>query len=127
MNIHIQAIGKVRPLIIVAIVLGMFGSMAANAQVPPRFYWKTLQGTNAVPVIAMSVSGNVNPLDLSLNLDPSASLSADIVIAGYAKMFPVWNKAAMLAVLLPMGRIELSGLAHTRATGNSVRASGSIS
>ena len=106
MNIHIQAIGKVRPLIIVAIVLGMFGSMAANAQVPPRFYWKTLQGPNAVPVIAMSVSGNVNPLDPSLNPDPSASLSADIVIAGYAKMFPVWNKAAMLAVLLPMGRIE---------------------
>ncbi len=89
-------------------VVAMFGSLAANAQVPPRFYWKTLQGMNAVPVIAMSVSGNVNPLDPSKILLPSvsASLSAEVAIAGYAKMFPVWNKAAMLAVLVPMGRIE---------------------
>jgi len=108
MKILVQIIGKLRPWFIVAVVLGMFGSMAANAQVPPRFYWKTLQGMNAVPVIAMSVSGNVNPLDPSYILLPSvsASVSADVAIAGYAKMFPVWNKAAMLAVLVPMGRIE---------------------
>ena len=106
MNILVQMIGKIRPWICVVVILGMFGSMAANAQVPPRFYWKTLQGTSAVPVIALSASGNVNPLDPSLILDPSASLSADVAIAGYAKMFPVWNKAAMLAVLVPMGRIE---------------------
>jgi hypothetical protein len=99
-------IGRIRPWIIVAVVLGMFGSMAANAQVPPRFYWKTLQGMNAVPIIALSASGNVNPLDPSNHFDPSSSLSADVAIAGYAKMFPVWNKAAMLAVLVPMGRIE---------------------
>ena len=106
MNIFVKMIGKIRPWICVVVILGMLGSMAANAQVPPRFYWKTLQGMNAVPVIAMSVSGNSNPLDPSRFLDPSASLSADVAIAGYAKMFPVWNKAAMLAVLLPMGRIE---------------------
>ncbi len=108
MNILVQKIGIIRPWIIVAVVLGLFGSMAANAQVPPRFYWKTLQGMNAVPVIAMSVSGNVNPFDPSKILLPSvsASLSADVAIAGYAKMFPVWNKAAMLAVLVPMGRIQ---------------------
>ena len=105
MNILVQKIEKIRPWIIVACVLGMFGSMAANAQVPPRFYWKTLQGMNAVPVIAMSVSGNTNPLDPSFNFDPSASVSAEVAIAGYAKMFPVWNKAAMLAVLMPMGSI----------------------
>jgi len=108
MNILVQMIGKIRPWICVVVILGMFGSMAANAQVPPRFYWKTLQGMNAVPVIAMSVSGNVNPLDPSYILLPSvsASLSADVAIAGYAKMFPVWNKAAMLALTMPMGRIE---------------------
>jgi len=106
MNILIQMIGKIRPWIVVAVVVGMFASVAANAQVPPRFYWKTLQGMNAVPVIAMSASGNSNPLDPSHIFDRSASLSADIAIAGYAKMFPVWNKAAMLAVLVPMGRIE---------------------
>jgi len=106
MNNLIGKFAKIRSWIIVAVFLGMFGSMAANAQVPPRFYWKTLQGMNAVPVIAMSASGNTNPLDPSHNFDPSASLSADVAIAGYAKMLPVWNKAAMLAVLVPMGRIE---------------------
>ncbi len=95
-----------RSRIIVAFVVAMVGSTAANAQVPPRFYWKTLQGTNAVPVIAMSTSGNVNPLDRSPRIDPSASLSADIAIAGFAKMMPIGKKAGMLAILVPMGRIE---------------------
>jgi len=110
MNNLVILIAKIRPWIIVAFVLGMFGSMAANAQVPPRFYWKTLMGTNAVPVIVMSVDGNINPFDPSILVDPSASLSANVAIAGYAKIFPVWNKAAMLAVLVPMGSIEGSFL-----------------
>jgi hypothetical protein len=33
------------------------------AQVPARFYWKTLSGANAVPVIVNSISGNTNPFD----------------------------------------------------------------
>ena len=112
MNILTKTLGKSRTWIIVALFLGMFGSLAANAQVPPRFYWKTLQGTNAVPVIAMSVTGNTNPLDPSHNFfDPSASLSADIAIAGFAKIMPFGNKAGMLAVLVPMGRIEGNFLA----------------
>ena len=106
MNIRVQMIGKIRLWIIVAVVLGMFGSMAANAQVPPRFYWKTLMGMNAVPVILMSTSGNTNPLDPSKKFDPSASVSADIAIAGYAKIMPFWNRAGALAVLMPMGRIQ---------------------
>ena len=105
---------------VVMITIGaalILASIAANAQVPPRFYWKTLQGTNAIPVIAMSTSGNTNPLDPSYNFDPSASLSADIAISGFAKMMPFWNKAGMLAVLVPMGRIEgdvLAGLLSSR-------------
>ncbi len=116
MNTLQQMNGKIRLWIILSAVLVMFGSMAANAQVPPRFYWKTLQGTNAVPVIAMSVSGNTNPLDPSNFLDPASSVSAEVAIAGYAKMFPVWNKAAMLAVLVPMGRIEGEFLAGRQAS-----------
>ena len=106
MTIFTKTLGKNRTWIIVALVLGMFGSLAANAQVPPRFYWKTLQGTNAIPIIAMSASGNFNPLDPSHAFDPSASLSADVAIAGFAKMMPFGDKAGMLAVLVPMGRIE---------------------
>jgi hypothetical protein len=64
----------------------------------------------------MSVSGNTNPLDPSNFFDPASSVSADVAIAGYAKMFPVWNKAAMLAVLVPMGRIEGEFLAGREAS-----------
>ena len=116
MNTLIQVIAKVRPWLVVVIVVGMFASVAANAQVPPRFYWKTLQGMNAVPVIAMSVSGNSNPLDPSNNFDPTANVSAEVAIAGYAKMLPIWNRAAMIAVLLPMGRIEGDFLSGSEAS-----------
>ncbi len=54
----------------------------------------------------MSTSGNTNPLDPSHLFDASASVSADVGIAGYARMMPIGNKAGMLAVLMPMGRIE---------------------
>jgi hypothetical protein len=107
MNILEQRAGKFRPWItIMAVTVAMLGSVAANAQVPPRFYWKTLQGTNAIPVIAMSTSGNTNPLDPSHTFDRSSSLSADITIAGFAKITPIGNKAGMLALLVPMGRID---------------------
>ena len=107
MNTFVKPVGKLhRWIIITAVVAAMFASAAASAQVPPRFYWKTLQGTNAIPVIAMSTSGNTHPLDPSRPFDPSASVSADIVIAGFAKIMPFGNKAGMLAVLLPMGRVE---------------------
>ena len=107
MNIATQLARKIRLwTLIMAVITVTLASATANAQVPPRFYWKTLQGTNAIPVIAMSASGNTNPLDHSFFFDPSASLSADIAIAGFAKMMPFWNKAGMLAVLVPMGRIE---------------------
>jgi len=107
MNTFVKPAGKLhRWIIITAVVAAMFASAAASAQVPPRFYWKTLQGTNAIPVIAMSTSGNTHPLDPSNHFDPSASVSADIVIAGFAKIMPFGNKAGMLAVLLPMGRVE---------------------
>jgi hypothetical protein len=107
MNIPTQIARKFRLwTVIMAVVTVTLASAAANAQVPPRFYWKTLQGTNAIPVIAFSTSGNTNPLDPSHRFDPSASLSADIAIAGFAKMMPFGKKAGMLAVLVPMGRIE---------------------
>ena len=38
MNILAQEIARIRPWIVVAVILGMLSSMAANAQVPPRFY-----------------------------------------------------------------------------------------
>ena len=106
MKLSQSKIGLSRPQVAGIAVIAMLISSIASAQVPPRFYWKTLQGTNAIPVIAMSTSGNTNPLDPSHLFDASASVSADVGIAGYARMMPIGNKAGMLAVLMPMGRIE---------------------
>ncbi len=76
----------------------------AFSQVPPRFYWKTLSGTNAVPVIYQSLSGNSNPLDPAMVVSPGVNFDADITIAGYAKILPIFNRPAMLTVLAVTGR-----------------------
>jgi hypothetical protein len=50
------------PLALATLVaLGALGPAQASAQVPPRFYWKTLSGANAVPLIVNSLSGNTTP------------------------------------------------------------------
>ena len=46
---------------LIIIVAGTWPAQSL-AQVPARFYWKTLSGTNAVPVIGMFMSGNTNPI-----------------------------------------------------------------
>ena len=42
------------------------------AQVPGRFYWKTLSGGNAVPLIVTSMTGNTNPFDAAHTVTPGA-------------------------------------------------------
>jgi hypothetical protein len=97
------------------LVIGALWSSQASAQVPPRFYWKTLSGTNAVPVIFNSMSGNTNPFDPAHLVAPGANLDATLAIGGYARMFTLLDRAAMAAVLLPMGRIsgEVSAASQT--------------
>jgi hypothetical protein len=87
----------------------------ASAQVPPRFYWKTLSGANAVPVIVNSVSGNTNPFDPAHLVSPGANLEGTLAIGGYARTFTFLDRAALAAVLLPMGRIsgEVAGAVQT--------------
>jgi len=36
---------------------GILCPLTAMSQVPPRFYWKTLSGANAVPLIVNSMTG----------------------------------------------------------------------
>lgn len=81
-------------------------SATSSAQVPPRFYWKTLAGSNGVPVIFQSLSGNANPLDPAHTVSANVEFDAEVVVAGYAKIFPVFNRSALLAFLLPMGRVS---------------------
>ena len=88
------------------LLMGVLCPQQTLAQVPGRFYWKTLSDANAVPVIFNSVSGNTNPFDPSHTVTPGASLDATMAIAGYARTFSLFDRAAMAAVLLPMGRIS---------------------
>lgn len=70
-----------------------------------RFYWKSLMGLNAVPVIANSMGGNANPLDPAQNIIPGSNFEATMSMAGYAKMLPLGKRSAMVSLLVPMGRI----------------------
>jgi hypothetical protein len=78
----------------------------ALAQVPARFYWKSLSDANAVPLIFNSVSGNTNPFDPAHVVAPGSSIDATLAIAGYARTFSLFDRSAMAAILLPMGRVS---------------------
>ena len=78
----------------------------ALAQVPARFYWKTLSDGNAVPLILNSISGNTNPFDPALTVTPGANFDATMAIAGYAHTFSLFDRSAMAAILVPMGRVS---------------------
>ena len=93
-------------LIAITIVLATLCSLKATAQVPARFYWKTLSDSNGVPVVVQSLRGNTNPFDPARIVTPGANFDATLALAGYARMFSLHDRAAMIAVLEPMGRIS---------------------
>jgi hypothetical protein len=76
------------------------------AQMPARFYWKSLSGATAVPLIFESLSGNTNPFDPAHTVTAGADFDATLAMVGYARTFPLFNRAAVAALILPMGRIS---------------------
>jgi hypothetical protein len=88
------------------LAMGVLCPPQTVAQVPARFYWKTLSGTNAVPLIVESLSGNTNPFDPAHIVSADADIDATMAIAGYARTFSLFDRAAMAAILLPMGHIS---------------------
>jgi hypothetical protein len=100
--------GVERLLLALALVLATDALWAtrASAQVPPRFYWKSLSGANAVPLIVNSISGNTNPFDPSHLVTPGAKVDATLAMPGYARTFSLGGRAALVAVLAEMGRIS---------------------
>jgi hypothetical protein len=78
----------------------------AHAQMPARFYLDTLSGANAVPLIYESLSGNTNPFDPAHTVTAGANFEATLTLAGYAHTFTLLDRAAMAAILVPMGRIS---------------------
>lgn len=108
MNHYIKSISMRAGNFSIALVIAMLGvSISSMAQGDgARFYWKGLMGTNAIPVIFNSMGGNANPLDPSHNVVPGSNFSASMSMAGFAKMFPIGKRSAMLSVIVPMGRIS---------------------
>ena len=108
MNHYIKFISMRAGNFSIALVIAMLGvSISSMAQGDgARFYWKGLMGTNAIPIIFNSMGGNANPLDPSHNVVPGSNFSASMSMAGFAKMFPVGKRSAMLSVIVPMGRIS---------------------
>ncbi len=93
-----------------AISMTMFAavlfSTLTSAQVPGRFYWKSLSGGNGVPVIFQSISGNANPFDSANTVTPGAEIDATMAIVGYAHNFTLLDRSATAAILMPMGRLS---------------------
>jgi len=71
----------------------------------PRFYWKGLMGTNAVPVIANSMGGNANPYNPALTVIPGSDFKASMAMAGFAKMLPVGKRSGLVSLIVPMGNL----------------------
>ena len=88
------------------VAVGALGPAQVSAQVPARFYWKTLSGANAVPLIFNSMSGNTNPFDPSHQVTPGANVDATLALFGYARTFTLGGRSALVAVIEPMGRIS---------------------
>jgi hypothetical protein len=89
------------------------------AQVPARFYWKTLSGATAVPVIFNSLSGNTNPFDPSHQVTAGANFDATMAMTGWAQTYTLFDRSAMGAIILPMGHVTggaTAGLLTTSET-----------
>ena len=104
--IPMKAVAWSRFVVAMTLVMGALCPPQALAQVPARFYWKTLSDANAVPLIFNSLSGNTNPFDPAHTVMPGGKVDATLAIAGYARTFTLADRSAMAAILLPMGRIS---------------------
>jgi hypothetical protein len=105
-GISMKPVAWLKLVVATMLTLGAVCPSQALAQTPGRFYWKTLSGANAVPILFESMSGNTNPFDPSHLVTPGATFDATLAFAGYARTFSLHDRSAMLAVLVPMGRIS---------------------
>jgi len=95
-----------RLAVMTVLAMGALCPPQVLAQTPARFYLDTLSGANAVPLIFESISGNTNPFDPAHTVISGANFDATLALAGYAHTFSLFDRAAMGAIILPMGRIS---------------------
>ena len=100
-----KPVARLRWLAAATLALAALCPPPALAQVPARFYWKSLSGGNAVPVIFNSLSGNANPFDPAHVVQADAHFDATMALAGWAHTYTLFDRSAMGAVLLPMGHV----------------------
>lgn len=93
-------------IVVMTVTGSLIPSLIQAQEVPARFYLKSLSGANAVPVIFKSMSGNTNPFDPAHVVTPGANFEATMTMVGYAKTLPVMDRSALVAVILPMGRLS---------------------
>jgi hypothetical protein len=85
----------------------VFAPEAALAQLPARFYWKTLSDANAIPIVVNSISGNTNPFDPAhVVVSPDAKVDATMALGGWVHTFTLLDRSAIGAVIAPMGRLS---------------------
>jgi len=102
-----QSVSRLRYVVAAMLAMGVICPQSAQAQTPARFYWKTLSNANAVPLIVNSISGNSNPFDPSHSVvSGNAQVDATMALPGYARTFTLADRAAVFAVVVPMGRIS---------------------
>jgi len=95
------------PLVVATmLIIGMLCPPQALAQMPARFYWKTLSGANAVPLVVEVLNSNTNPFDFSHTVNAGADVDATLAMVGYARTFSLFDRAAMAALIVPMGHIS---------------------
>ena len=99
------------------LAMGALSPPQSLAQVPGRFYWKTLSGASAVPVIVNSISGNTNPFDPAHVVVPGASFDATVALTGYAHTFSVFDRSAMAGMFQ---RFQFDATGQTRPGRNAL-------
>ncbi|MBK6804487.1 MAG: transporter [Betaproteobacteria bacterium] len=101
-----RSLSWLRPFAATLLAMGMLVPPPSFAQVPARFYWKSLSGGNAVPLIVNSISGNTNPFDMGHTVTSGADFDATLIMTGFAHTFAIGDRSALAAIILPMGRIS---------------------
>jgi hypothetical protein len=101
-----RSLSWLRPFAATLLAVGMLVPPPSFAQVPARFYWKSLSGGNAVPLIVNSISGNTNPFDMGHTVTSGADFDATLIMTGFAHTFAIGDRSALAAIILPMGRIS---------------------
>jgi outer membrane putative beta-barrel porin/alpha-amylase len=103
-------------MIVALLAMGALCPPQVLAQDPPRTYWKYLSGSDALPLLFESISGNTNPFDPSHNVQSNATFDATVEIAAYAHTFSLFDRSAVATVLFTMGRLSSNAVVAGNTT-----------